>query len=153
LKVSTTSPKSRTRFAPGQSGNPAGKPKGTRHRVTLAVEALLEGEADKLTRKAVELALAGDTTALRLCLERIAPPRKDRAVAFALPDLATAEDAVRAMAALVGAVAAGELTPSEASELSRLVEGFTKAVDTHELQQRLTTLEDRLANEPGHRKW
>jgi uncharacterized protein DUF5681 len=151
--VSTTSLKPRTRFAPGQSGNPAGKPKGTRHRATLAVEALLEGEADKLTRKAVELALAGDTTALRLCLERIAPPRKDRAVAFALPDLVNAEDAVRAMAALVGAVAAGELTPSEASELSRLVEVFTKAVDTHELQQRLTTLEDRLANEPGHRKW
>jgi Family of unknown function (DUF5681) len=148
-----TASKSHTRFAPGQSGNPAGKPKGTRHRVTLAVEALLEGEADKLTRKAVELALEGDTTALRLCLERIAPPRKDRVVAFALPDLATAEDGVRAMAALVGAVAAGELTPSEASELSRLVEGFTRAVDTHELQQRLTRLEDRLANEPGHRKW
>jgi uncharacterized protein DUF5681 len=151
--VSTTSLKPRTRFAPGQSGNPAGKPKGTRHRATLAVEALLEGEADKLTRKAVDLALAGDTTALRLCLERIAPPRKDRAVAFALPDLVNAEDAVRAMAALVGAVAAGELTPSEASELSRLVEVFTKAADTHELQQRLTTLEDRLANEPGQRKW
>jgi hypothetical protein len=151
--VSTTSLKPRTRFAPGQSGNPAGKPKGTRHRATLAVEALLEGEADKLTRKAVDLALAGDTTALRLCLERIAPPRKDRAVAFALADLVNAEDAVRAMAALVGAVAAGELTPSEASELSRLVEVFTKAVDTHELQQRLTTLEDRLANEPGQRKW
>ncbi len=115
--------------------------------MTMAVEALLEGEADKLTRKAVELALAGDTTALRLCLERIAPPRKDRAVAFALPDLAKAEDAFRAMAALVGAVAAGELTPSEASELSRLVEGFTKAIDTHELQQRLTRLEDRLAND------
>src|ERR671912_944549 len=93
------------------------------------------------------LALAGDTTALRLCLERIAPPRKDRAVAFALPELAKAEDAVRAMAALVGAVAAGELTPSEASELSRLVEGFTKAVDTHELQHRLTRLEDWLAND------
>lgn len=151
--MSTTSLKPRTRFAPGQSGNPAGKPKGTRHRATLAVEALLEGEADKLTRKAVDLALAGDTTALRLCLERIAPPRKDRAVAFALPDLVNAEDAVRAMAALVGAVAAGELTPSEASELSRLVEVFTKAADTHELQQRLTTLEDRLANEPGQRKW
>jgi Family of unknown function (DUF5681) len=151
--VRVTTPKPRTRFAPGQSGNPAGKLKGTRHRVTLAVEALLEGEADKLTRKAVELALAGDTTALRLCLERIAPPRKDRAVAFALPDLAKTEDAVRAMAALVGAVAAGELTPSEASELGRLVEGFTRAVDTHELQQRLTRLEDRLVDQQSPRKW
>jgi len=56
-------------FAKGKSGNPAGKPKGARHRVTLATEALLDGEAEALTRKAVEMALAGDGAALRLCLE------------------------------------------------------------------------------------
>ena len=72
-------------FAPGMSGNPAGRPKGARNRATVAAEALLEGEAEALTRKAVELALAGDVTALRLCLERVVPPRKDRAVAFDLP--------------------------------------------------------------------
>jgi hypothetical protein len=58
------------RFKPGQSGNPAGKPKGARHKTTLAMEALLEGEAEGPTRKAVEMALAGDTTAMRLCFER-----------------------------------------------------------------------------------
>lgn len=58
------------RFAPGNSGRPA----GARHKTTLAIEALLEGEAEALTRKAIELALAGDMTALRLCLERIARP-------------------------------------------------------------------------------
>ncbi len=65
------------KFKKGQSGNPAGKPIGARHKTTLAVQALLDGEAESLTRKAVELALAGDITALRLCLERIAPARKD----------------------------------------------------------------------------
>jgi hypothetical protein len=73
----------------------------------LAAETLLDGEAEALTRKAVEMALSGDTTAMRLCLERIAPPRKDRPVTFALPKLETAADAITACAALVEAVASG----------------------------------------------
>jgi Family of unknown function (DUF5681) len=55
-------------FKPGKSGNPAGKPPGAKNRTTLAVEALLDGEAETLTRKAIELASGGDMQALRLCL-------------------------------------------------------------------------------------
>jgi hypothetical protein len=62
-----------TRWRKGVSGNPAGKPKGARHKTTLAVQALLDGEAEALTRKCIELAKEGDTTALRLCMERLAP--------------------------------------------------------------------------------
>jgi hypothetical protein len=94
-----------------------------------------------LTRKAVDMALAGDGTALRLCMDRLMPARKDRHVPFALPKLETAADSVKAMAALVNAVAAGELAPSEAAELSKLVEGFSRAVDLHDIQQRLDRLE------------
>ena len=60
-------------WAKGESGNPRGKRQGARHRTTLAAEALLDGEAKALTRKAIELALAGETVALRLCLDRILP--------------------------------------------------------------------------------
>src|SRR4051812_7196879 len=136
-----TGRKQDTRFKPGQSGNPAGKAKGTRHRATRAAEVLLDGEAEALTRKAVEMALAGDTVAMRLCLDRIMPARKDRPVPFTLPTLETAADAVAAAAALVNAVAAGQLTPSEAAELSKLVESFSKAIELHEIQQRLENLE------------
>jgi hypothetical protein len=73
------------RWKPGVSGNRAGKPKGARHKATLAAESLLEGEALALSRKAVELALKGDVAALRLCLDRIVPARKDRPVRFMLP--------------------------------------------------------------------
>ena len=65
-----------TQFKRGQSGNPAGKPKGTRNATTLALEALLDGQASALTQKAINLTLAGDMAALRLCLDRILPPRK-----------------------------------------------------------------------------
>jgi hypothetical protein len=108
-------------FQPGKSGNPAGKPAGARNKTTLAVEALLDGEAEALTRKAIELAKAGDMAALRLCMDRLAPPRKDRLVMFELPTITCAADAVKASAALFTAVAIGDLTPSEAAELGKLV--------------------------------
>ena len=73
-----------TRGRPFQAGNP-GRPKGARNKASLAAEALLDGEAETLARKAVEMALAGDTTAMRLCLERIMPIRRDRPVSFAMP--------------------------------------------------------------------
>jgi len=74
-------------FEKGQSGNPAGRPPGARHKATVAAEAMLDGEVEALTRKAIELALAGDTTALRLCLDRILPPRCERPTSFELPRL------------------------------------------------------------------
>ncbi len=129
-----------TRGRPFQAGN-AGRPKGSRNRATLAMEALLEGEAEVIARKAVEMAKEGDTTAMRLCMDRLLPARKDRHVPFALPKLETPADAVKASAALVEAVAGGDLTPSEAAELSKLVEGFTRAADLHDIQARLEKLE------------
>ncbi len=129
-----------TRGKPFQQGNP-GRPKGSRNKAVLALEVLLDGEAEALTRKAVEMAMGGDTTAMRLVMDRIMPPRKDRPVMFTLPKLETAGDAVKATAALVEAVAVGDITPGEASDLSKLVDGFTKAVELHEIQQRLDRLE------------
>jgi hypothetical protein len=75
-----------TRFKPGQSGNPAGKRPGTRHKVTIAAQDLLDGESQALTRKAIDLALDGDLTVLRLCLERIIPPTRERSVKMTLPN-------------------------------------------------------------------
>ena len=97
-------PKQAGRFEKGRSGNPAGKPHGARHRATLAAEMLLDGEAQALTRKAIERALEGDSTALRLCLERIVPVRKERPLRLALPSLTNAGDAARAIAAITAAV-------------------------------------------------
>jgi hypothetical protein len=82
----------------------------------------LEGEAEALTRKAIELALAGDTTALRLCLERVVPPRKDRPISLGLPVINSADDASQAMCVVLAAVGKGRITPSEATILSALIE-------------------------------
>jgi len=123
-------------------GNP-GRPKGTRFKITKAVEELLEGEAEKLSRKAIDLALEGDTTALRLCLERIAPPRKDGPVRFDLPHMESAQDAANAAAAVLQAVSEGELTPLEGASVMGLIENYRRALETSELEERLTKLEAR----------
>jgi uncharacterized protein YjaG (DUF416 family) len=134
-----------TAFKKGQSGNPRGRPVGARHKATIAAEALLDGEAEALTRKAIEAALGGDTTAMRLCLERILPARRSRTVQFAMPGLKSAADAGTAMAAIVEAVSAGEISPDEAVELSRLVEGFVKVFEVSELERRMRALEEAVA--------
>ncbi|TNF12799.1 MAG: hypothetical protein EP320_11070 [Rhodobacteraceae bacterium] len=121
-------------------GNP-GKPKGTRHRVTRAVLDLLDGEAEKLTGKAVEMALGGDATALRLCLERIAPPRKDAPVQFELPAMDGAEDAAKAAGAVLEAVALGELTPTEGAHVMALIETYRRTLETTDIEKRLRELE------------
>ncbi len=70
------------------------------------------------------MAKAGDGPALRLCMDRLLPARRDRHVTFALPAIETASDAAKAAGALLSAVSAGEITPQEAAELGKLIEGL-----------------------------
>jgi hypothetical protein len=100
-------------FARGVSGNPAGRPPGARNRATEIAQALLDGEADALARKCIELALEGDRAALKLCLERLVP-RRPRAVAVDLPAIASTADLAPAIAAIAHGVATGGLTPMTA---------------------------------------
>ena len=130
-----------TRFKKGQSGNPKGRPKGARHKTTVAVEVLLDGEAEAITRKAIEKAKQGDMIAIRLCMDRIAPQRKDRHIAFGLPMMETAKDAAVAAASIVKNVAEGELTPSEAGELMKIVESFARSLLVSDFEERLERLE------------
>lgn len=132
----------KTRGRPFEPGN-SGRPKGARNRATLAAEALLDGEAEALTRKAIELALTGDGAALRLCLQRIVPARRDRPVSFELPSIATAGDASRAMGAIIAAVAAGDLTPGEAEAVGNLIQTHLRTLEATDFERRLTALEGR----------
>lgn len=131
-----------TRGRPFQPGNP-GKPRGTRHRVTRAIEELLEGQHEKLTQAAIDKALEGDTTALRLCLDRLAPPRKDAPITFDLPPVRTVADAVVASLAVLSAVADGEVTPDEAGRVMALLSAHRGIVEACDLEARIAALETR----------
>jgi hypothetical protein len=121
-------------------GNP-GRPKGSRHKTTLAIEALLAGQAEKLTEKAIQMALGGDVTAMRLCLDRLAPPPKDRPIQITMPRLAGVQDMTTATAAVVDAVTSGTITPSEGEAIAKLIEVHRRAVELVDLEARLARLE------------
>jgi hypothetical protein len=128
-------------FEPGQSGNPNGRPKGARNKTTIAVEALLDNEAEALTRKVIDLALAGNMAAIRLCFERLLPPRRDRGVAFDLPKIESAGDAVAASGAVLESRAAGTLSTGEAADLMRLIETHLRAIELRQIETGMAALE------------
>jgi hypothetical protein len=132
-------------FEKGESGNPAGRPRGSRNRIALLMENLLSYEAEAIGRKAVEMAIKGDMAAIRLCMDRLAPARKEESVAFELPPLEKPADSVAAAATLVAAVAEGELTPSEAAQLAKVIEVYVRAIETKVFDERLASLEKEVA--------
>jgi hypothetical protein len=128
------------RFEPGNKFGP-GRPPGKRNKATEALQELLDGEGEKITRKAVELAINGDVTALRLCLERLIPPVRERRVSLDVPKLERASDIAKALGTLLDAVATGEITPSEGQTIAALLEVQRKAIETADLEQRIARLE------------
>jgi hypothetical protein len=134
-------------FRKGHSGNPAGRPPGCRNHATQMAEVLLEGEVEALTRKAVELALEGDTTALKLSLDRVVPRRKSRAVTFDLPRIDRAEDLGNAIGSVIEAAAGGRLLFDEAAALIGMMEARRKVMETIDLEKRLQALEAEAAAE------
>ena len=135
----------KTRGRPFQPGNP-GKPKGARHKTTLiaeklAIETLMENDAEGVTRRVIDAAKGGDMTAARLVLERICPVRKGRPVRLELPAIETARDLSVALSAILGAMGQGEITPEEAAVVASVVEAKRKAIEIVELEARISALE------------
>ena len=130
-------------FQPGQSGNPAGKRKGTRHAALLALDAIGEAAAADVLRRVVEDAKGGDLRAAEILLRRLWPERKGRPTPLELPALDTPADLVKATAAIVEAVAGGDVTPEEGAAVATIVETHRRVVETEELERRLAALEAR----------
>jgi hypothetical protein len=122
------------------SGN-TGRPKGARNKKTLAVESLLEGQAEALTQTAISKALEGDSVALKLCMDRIAPAPKDNTVQFSLPSMINASDASQAAGSVLSAVSDGELTPIEATRVMGLIDSFRRTLELTDIENRLKALE------------
>ena len=132
-------------FQKGQSGNPAGRPRGSRNRATQLGYSLLEKELVMVMNKVIELITAGNTAALKMYLDRIVPVQRG---SCELLPLAKAADSIGAMTAIAEAVANGELAPSEAASVTRVVEGFVQAFELHGFDERLTKLERHDAQPP-----
>jgi hypothetical protein len=124
-------------FTEGNSG----KPKGSRNKATIAIESLLEGQAEELTQTAISKALDGDSMALRLCMDRIAPLPKDKTISFPLPHMENASDASTAAGSVLKAVSIGEITPIEGSRVMGLIDSFRRTLELTVIEHRIQALE------------
>ncbi|MGL1833070.1 DUF5681 domain-containing protein [Rhodocyclaceae bacterium SMB388] len=129
-------------WKPGQSGNPRGKPKGTRNKATMAVLALMEGQAETITQACIDAALVGDMTAMKLVMERLAPPVRERPILFDLPDLSTLAGLDAAQADVTRAVSTGDLLPGEGMTLTNILDARRRFIESADLERRISALED-----------
>jgi hypothetical protein len=137
------------KFRPGESGNRAGRPAGSRNKVTSAYLELLDAAAGDVLAKVIELARSGDRFALRLCLDRILPARRDRVVDVPMPVVEKAVDISQAMAFVIASVADGSVSMEEGRQFSLLLEVQRRALETSELAVRLQVLEQAQADSPS----
>ena len=127
-------------FKPGNPGGP-GRPEGSRNKASIALDKLAEADGEEILRATLNDAKAGDPNARKLVLDRIWPIRKGRPVSLSLPSIATGADVVAALGLVAEAVGAGELTPEEGASVASVLEIKRKAIETAELDARITALE------------
>jgi hypothetical protein len=132
-----TGEKQDSRFVKGQSGNPSGRPKGALNHTTRAAIALLDGEIEAVTRKAIELALAGDMQAIKLVLERTIPVRKERPINIELPEINDISDIAEAHTLVIKAVSNGDITSSEGQTLLAFLDKAKKTFKDDAIDQAL----------------
>lgn len=128
-------------FKSGQSGNPNGRPKGSRNKATLALQELLDGEAEEIGRKAIEFAKSGDVTAIRLVLERVLPAKKDSPLLLDIKKPTSSAEITEAMGLVVESVGLGDITPAEGRAMVGLLDSLRKSMELTEIEKRLRKLE------------
>jgi hypothetical protein len=129
------------RGRPFQKGNP-GRPPGSKNRATLIASTLLEEDAEKLLQVALKLALDGDKDMLKFLLGRLLP--KERTVRLDLQPIITTADAIEALAHVTGAVANGEISPSEGAAVGSLLTSYSRTIEIEDIDLRLDQLEHQL---------
>jgi hypothetical protein len=140
-KTAKRKPSGKPFEAGAPSANPNGRPKGSRNKSTLLLEAMLDDVGQKVIKAVIDMALEGDVTLLKWIADRLVPARKDRYVEINLGTVHTAADALRASQVVVQAVAAGALTPSEGEQLSKALQTHIALHTTVELESQLDSLE------------
>ena len=149
----------RGQFGPGNPGTPfqpgnQGRPRGARDKAATKLARLFQGEAERIGRRAIELAEEGRVGCVKLVLDRaFAEPRAERTLPnLQLPVLKTGADALAAMGLVAAALADGTITTDMARDLSVTVDAFRKMYELANLESRIVALEARVRNQ-GRASW
>ena len=144
--------KQSSRFKKGQSGNPKGRPKGSRNTVSILLDGMLQEQAEALLQKAVKMALSGDPAMIKALLDKLLPNKKDGPVKIRLPTISTSADLPKITAAILKAVSTGKLTPIEGTALSQIIDKHRAAIELNQFEARLTELETKIEEEKRYDK-
>ena len=128
-------------FSKGHTANRNGRPKGSRNKTTVMAQSLLDSQVEQLVGKAIELALSGDASMLRLCVERLVPTKRDTPVSLRLPEIQCCDDAKTGMQEIIKAVSTGVLTPEEGDRIIAILERYLRSVELDELEKRIQKIE------------
>ena len=131
-------------FAPGNTLG-CGRPKGSRNKAKSPGQKVLEDYAEHVVRKCVALAMQGDRSAMRLCMERISPARRGACITMTLPAIRTAEDIDKAAERVTQAIRRGDLTPAEGGTMMNILESRSRVMERVQLERRLERLEETMA--------
>jgi len=137
------------KFPKGKSPNPSGRPPGSPNKKTAFLQSLLDGEGEKLIRKAIEMGLGGDIAALRLCVNRLLPVRKDRTIQVDLPPLENVQDISLAIGKVSTAIAQGEITPAEGESFTNSLKTQAEVIVGMDFEHWFEDLEDRMKPGPA----
>ena len=129
-----------TQFQPGRPGGP-GRPAGSRNKATLVLDQIADDAGEDILKTLVTAAKSGDLRAAELVMQRIWPARKSRPIALRLPAIQSASDVVAAVGAVADAVGSGDITPDEGQAVASILEAKRKAIETVDLEARLSALE------------
>jgi hypothetical protein len=135
------------RFAAGHHCVSPGRPRGSRNRATIAVESLMEDQAEALGGKMIDLAMSGNTTALKFCLERVTPRMKSRRLNIELSAIQTPADVSAAMSRVIEAAACGDIDVEQARSMTSLLDMKRKCLEAVELEERMVLIEKKISRD------
>ena len=130
-------------FQKGQSGNPNGRPTGSRNKRTLALEEMLGNHIGAITQKAVDAAINGDMAAIKMIMDRMLPPARSRPISIELPPITDIASVSIAQSEILKAVTEGDLLLDEAEALTGLLEARRRSFEAADLEERIKQLEER----------
>jgi len=128
-------------FAPSNKFG-RGRPKGSGNKTKCAGQHLLDEYAEHLVRKCIALAMQGDRSAMRICMERISPARRDACIQMNLPSIQTAKDLDQAAEKVTQAIRRGDITPAEGGTMMHILESRSRVIERVEWENRLEKLEE-----------
>ena len=134
-------------FKPGQSGNPGGRKKGSRNKVSILTQNMLLDESEAITRTAIDLALNGDRMMIKLILDKITPAIKHEPVELEnMPKIDSVGSISDMTNYIMQEVGSGNLTLPQAEILSKITERHRSNLEVSQLVDRIEQLEKAVEN-------